>query len=142
MSTSSKFDELGSWQTLSSDWPKFDQNGVPTRSNVILDLTTKSYVDFDAWCVSADVYIQSFTNGLCLNVEHGNLIAKAHCEMKWTIFPADYKKNQWVEFRTEINGKTLALTAHTADDGVSLEEIITDNTNAKMPLQKWNVHYP
>ena len=51
---------------------KFDQNGVPTRSNVILDLTTKSYVDFDAWCVSADVYIQSFTNGLCLNVEHGN----------------------------------------------------------------------
>ena len=121
---------------------QFDQNGVPSKSNVIVDLTTESYANFDAWCVSADVFIQSFTNGLCLNVNNGKLIANTPCQLLWTIVPQDYKTNEWVQFRTEINGKTFALTAHALDDGVSLEEIITDNNDPNMPLQKWNVHFP
>jgi len=118
-----------------------DNNGVPMLSDVILDLTTKSDANFDAWCVSADIYLQSFTNGLCLNVDNGKLIAKSHCQMIWVSVPPGYNKNGWVEFRTTLaDGRTLALTAHQNDDKVTLEEIFDEN-DSKKPLQKWNVHY-
>lgn len=116
-----------------------DAYGVPKSSDIELDLETEDYRKYDAWCVTQDIYIQSFTNGLYLESDDGsNLFAGKYNGEKWTAYPnSDYSDNKYREFR--INGK--ALTAHRNSKLVTLEDILEDN-HADKSLQLWNVHYP
>jgi len=113
---------------------------VPVLSDVEID-TVSDWTNYDAWCVSADVYIQSFTNGLCLNTDDGvTVIAKAHCTMKWTI--VGDKAQGYVEFTTVVNGKKLSLTAHQNDNQVTLEECLPEDDKVMKAFQLWTLHYP
>ena len=118
-----------------------DEENVPVRSQVEIDLVTEDYKQFDAWCVSQDIYIQSFTNGLYLRSDDYYFLYAGSFntdQLKWEAFPnKNFADNGFREFR--YNGK--ALTAHQGQSLVTLEEVLPDDHEEKA-YQQWNLHFP
>ena len=113
---------------------------VPIFSNVEIDTVTK-WQNWDAWCVTADIHIQSFTNGLCLNTADGKkVIANDEgCYLPWTKNQID---SQYVMYLVIINGKTLALTAHQNDNTITLEKPVKSANSQALAFQEWVLHLP